>query len=217
MDTKFISTNQSSASDDEFDDDTPHSLEILSDTEKLEKLAEAYKTILEVIGEDPEREGLLKTPMRAAKSILFCTQGYTQNLDTVLNKAIFQQEHSEMIIVKDITFYSTCEHHLLPFFGKAHIGYIPNHKVVGLSKLARITEMFSRKLQIQERLTEEIADAIMQAVDAKGVAVVLEAEHMCMSVRGVQKIGCKTITSCLLGELKENEKLKNEFYHKLSM
>ena len=206
-----------SLSDDEFDDDTPHTCKNMEDEEKLQKLADAYKTILEVIGEDVNREGLLKTPMRAAKSMLFCTQGYSQDLETVLNKAIFQQEYNEMIIVKDIPFYSMCEHHLLPFYGKVSIGYIPNSKVLGLSKLARVTEMFARRLQIQERLTEEIAKAIKDAIDPMGVAVVIHAEHMCMSLRGVQKVGCTTMTSALLGVFQTNSKTRSEFFAQLSV
>ena len=152
-----------------------------------EKLMQAVHTMLAELGEDPEREGLLKTPKRVAEAMRFLTQGYTQSLETIVNNAIFDEGHNEMVLVRDINFFSLCEHHMLPFMGLAHVAYIPNQKVVGLSKLARIVEMYSRRLQVQERLTRQVAEAINEILDPQGVAVVMEASHMCMAMRGVQK------------------------------
>lgn len=180
-------------------------------TSNLEKMASAYSSIISHVGEDVNRQGLLKTPERAAKAMLFFTKGYEQQLDDILNEAVFDEDHDEMVIVKDIEMFSLCEHHLVPFNGRVHIGYLPNKKVLGLSKLARIVEMFSRRLQVQERLTKQIATAMVQAVQPAGVAVVIEASHMCMVMRGVQKINATTSTSCMLGVFRDDPKTREEF------
>ena len=168
------------------------------------------RQILLDLGEDPEREGLLKTPERVRKSLQFLTRGYKQNIDEVINGAIFQEDCDDMIIVRDIEFYSMCEHHMLPFFGKCHVGYIPQKKILGVSKVARIVDMFSRRLQIQERLTRQIAEAIMQTVDAEGVGVVMEAKHLCMQMRGVEKQNAITTTSDFTGAFNQ-AKTREEF------
>ncbi|KAI1824174.1 GTP cyclohydrolase I [Xylaria intraflava] len=178
---------------------------------RLEKLRGAVRTILECVGEDPEREGILDTPTRYAKAMLFFTKGYQQNVKDIVNNAIFHEGHNEMVIVKDIEIFSLCEHHLVPFTGKMHIGYIPRDNVIGISKLPRIAEMFSRRLQVQERLTREVANAIMEVLKPQGVAVVMESSHLCMVMRGVQKTGATTITSCVLGCFERKEKTRNEF------
>ena len=178
--------------------------------EKTEAILHHYKSILELVGEDCEREGLLKTPERAAKAIQFLTHGYDQDAEAILRSALFKEEYNEMVIVKDIDVYSMCEHHLLPFFGKAHIAYIPNGYVVGLSKLARVVDVFARRFQVQERLTQEILHAIDQTLKPQGAAVVIEAEHMCMMMRGVQKQNSSTTTSAFTGEFK-NLETRNEF------
>ncbi|XP_010868546.2 GTP cyclohydrolase 1 [Esox lucius] len=182
-----------------------------SDVCKLSAIEVAYRTVLRELGENVEREGLLRTPLRAAKAMQFLTKGYHETVDDVLNNAIFNENHNEMVIVKDIEMFSLCEHHLVPFFGKVHIGYLPNNKVVGLSKLARIVEIFSRRLQVQERLTKQIATAISEALEPAGVAVVIEAVHMCMVMRGVQKMNSKTVTSSVLGLFQEDPKTREEF------
>jgi GTP cyclohydrolase I len=167
--------------------------------------------ILHKIGEDPGREGLLKTPYRVAKAWRFLTQGYSMDVEEVLNRAVFREDYNEMVIVKDIDFYSLCEHHMLPFFGKCHIAYIPNGRIVGLSKLPRIVDVFSRRLQVQERMTQQIAEALQNALQPLGVAVVCEARHMCMMMRGVQKQNSVATTSEMLGAFEANSKTREEF------
>ena len=188
---------------------TPDSLEEVTlaslSTENL------YRELLSRVGEDPTRDGLLDTPKRMVKSMEFLTRGYTMDATEVLHNALFDVEYDEMVIVKDIEFYSMCEHHLLPFFGKAHIAYVPNGKVIGLSKLPRLVDMFARRLQVQERLTREIAEAIEQAIKPQGVAVILEAQHLCMMMRGVQKQHSATTTSAMLGVFKTQLPTRNEF------
>ncbi|KAI2643225.1 hypothetical protein GGS21DRAFT_536720 [Xylaria nigripes] len=178
---------------------------------RLEKMRGAVRTLLECVGEDPDREGILDTPTRYAKAMLFFTKGYQQNVKDIVNNAIFHEGHNEMVIVKDIEIFSLCEHHLVPFTGKMHIGYIPRDNVIGISKLPRIAEMFSRRLQVQERLTREVANAIMEVLKPQGVAVVMESSHLCMVMRGVQKTSATTITSCVLGCFERRERTRNEF------
>lgn len=173
--------------------------------------AQLYRQLIESAGEDVTRDGLLKTPDRAAAAFKFLTQGYAQSLDDVLNDAVFDSDNNEMVIVKDIEFYSMCEHHMLPFVGRAHVAYLPRGKVIGLSKIARITDMFARRLQIQEQLTTQIADAIQTATQAAGVGVVIEAQHFCMMMRGVQKQNSWTLTSMMLGTFRDNDRTRQEF------
>ena len=175
------------------------------------KLEYIYTQMLETLGEDPTREGILKTPQRAAKALQFLTQGYHQNVEEVVNDAIFNEEYDEMVIVKDIECYSLCEHHLLPFFGKCHVGYIPRKKIIGLSKIPRIVDMFARRLQVQERLTKQIAEALQEVLTPAGVAVVIEAQHLCMMVRGVQKQHSQTMTNVMLGEFRDKNSTRTEF------
>ncbi|MBI3237952.1 MAG: GTP cyclohydrolase I FolE [Flavobacteriia bacterium] len=179
--------------------------------EITERLAGVYKTVLSDIGEDPNREGLLKTPERVAKSLQFLTHGYDINPEDILKSALFHEEYSEMVIVKDIEVYSMCEHHMLPFFGKAHVAYIPNGTIVGLSKIPRVVDAFSRRLQVQERLTIEIRDCIQKTLNPKGVAVVLECAHMCMQMRGVQKQNAYTTSSAFTGLFLSNDSTRKEF------
>jgi GTP cyclohydrolase I len=178
--------------------------------------ADLYQQLIASAGEDIERDGLLKTPQRAANAFAFLTQGYQQSLDEILNDAVFDSDNDEMVIVKDIEFYSMCEHHLLPFVGKAHVAYIPSGKVIGLSKLARITDMYARRLQIQEQMTKQIADAVMGVTNAVGVGVVIEAQHFCMMMRGVQKQNSWTVSSMMLGSFRENHRTRHEFLQLIS-
>jgi len=178
------------------------------DLGRLEGLAAEW---LQVIGEDPNREGLLKTPERVAKAWAFLTRGYRQNLEEIVNGAIFQAEGSEMVVVKGIEFYSMCEHHMLPFFGQVHIGYIPGEKILGLSKFARIVDLFARRLQVQERLSVQIAEAIQQVLEPRGAGVVVEGVHLCMMMRGVEKQHSRTVTSAMLGVFREDAKTREEF------
>jgi GTP cyclohydrolase I len=174
-------------------------------------MEEQIRQILKAIGEDPDREGLQRTPQRVAQSLSFLTRGYQMDPAKVINDALFTEEYEEMIVQKDIDFYSLCEHHMLPFFGKAHVAYIPHHKIVGISKLARLVDVFALRLQVQERLTNQIATTIMDKLDALGVAVVLEAEHLCMRMRGVEKQNSYVITSSLLGAFRSRVETRNEF------
>ncbi len=174
-------------------------------------MQDIIRQLLAELGEDPAREGLRETPKRVEKSLQYLTSGYEADVDSVLNNAMFSVDYSEMVIVKDIDFYSLCEHHLLPFFGKCHVAYLPNGRVVGLSKIPRLVEVFSRRLQIQERLTSQIAETIRDKIDPLGVAVVVEAEHLCMSMRGVQKQNCFAVTSTMLGVFREDARTRMEF------
>lgn len=184
------------------------SLEVKHSTLDLESL---YTQILENIGEDPTRQGLLKTPQRASNALEFMTSGYTQKLNEILNNAIFDETFDEMVIVKDIEFYSLCEHHILPFWGKCHVGYLPRNRIIGLSKIPRIVDMFSRRLQVQERLTREIAEAIQTAIDPTGVGVVIEGQHMCMMARGVEKQASSMATNAMIGTFREDSSTRSEF------
>ncbi len=172
---------------------------------------ELYRELLVRIGEDPTRDGLLDTPERMEKSMAFLTRGYAMDVKTVLHDALFEVDYDEMVIVKDVEFFSLCEHHLLPFFGKAHIAYVPQGKVIGLSKVPRVVDVFARRLQVQERLTNQIADAIADAIDPQGVAVILEAQHLCMMMRGVEKQHSATVTSAMRGVFKTQLQTRNEF------
>ena len=180
-------------------------------TEQRETIAEHMRGILETIGEDPNRDGLIRTPERMEKAMAFLTRGYKQDINEVLHGALFDVDYDEMVIVKDVEFFSMCEHHLLPFFGKAHVAYVPNGKVIGLSKIPRLVDVFSRRLQVQERLTRQIGEAITDAINPQGVAVILEAQHLCMMMRGVEKQHSFTVTSAMLGVFKTQLQTRNEF------
>jgi len=181
--------------------------------QKNQEFEETITRVLELIGEDPQREGLRKTPSRVVKALQFLTEGYHQDPKEILNQALFSSSNDEMVLVRDIEFYSMCEHHMLPIIGRAHVAYIPDGKVVGLSKIPRIVNVFARRLQIQEQMTEQIADAISETIRPKGVAVVLHARHMCMEMRGVEKINSTTVSSALRGLFKRDERTRNEFYN----
>ena len=180
---------------------------------RQEEFEQAITKVLELIGEDPQREGLVKTPSRVVKAFDFLTEGYHQDPKEILSQALFTTSNDEMVLVRDIEFYSMCEHHILPIIGRAHVAYIPDGKVVGLSKIPRIVNVFARRLQIQEQMTEQIADAISETINPKGVAVVLHARHMCMEMRGVEKINSTTVSSALRGLFKSDERTRNEFYN----
>ena len=178
---------------------------------KIEKISEITTNLIESIGEDKNREGLLKTPLRSAKAWDFFTQGYTANIDNIINNAIFDEDCNDMVVVRDIEFFSMCEHHMVPFFGRAHVGYIPSGKVIGLSKIPRIVDMFSRRLQVQERLTHQVADTIQDSLQPTGVAVVMEGRHLCMQMRGVEKQNSLATTSSMLGKFRESDRTRSEF------
>ena len=182
-------------------------------TDNNKKIANLIEKLLQELGEDPTREGLVKTPTRVAKSWLYFSRGYNLDLDDVVNNAIFHEASKDMVVVRDVEFFSLCEHHLLPFFGKAHVGYIPNGKVIGLSKIPRIIDMYARRLQVQERLTHQIADAIKDVLKPNGVAVVMEGRHMCMQMRGVEKQNSLATTSTMLGRFRESVRTRNEFMY----
>jgi GTP cyclohydrolase I len=180
---------------------------------KQEEFEKAVTKVLELLGEDPKREGLQKTPSRVAKAWGFLTEGYQEDPEAILNQALFTSSNDEMVVVRDIEFYSTCEHHMLPIIGRVHVAYIPDGKVVGLSKIPRIVNVFARRLQIQEQMTEQIADAIASSINPNGVAVVVHARHMCMEMRGVQKINSTTVSSALRGLFKSDQRTRSEFYN----
>lgn len=193
------------------DSSSSQNTEKKTEEERMSKMKDAVTTLIECLGEDPNREGILKTPERMAKALLFFTSGYQTKLETIVNQAIFHEDHSEMVIVRDIDIFSLCEHHMVPFFGKVHIGYIPRKKILGLSKLARIADMYARRLQVQERLSKQICEAIKDAIDPLGVGVVIECSHMCMVMRGVQKTNAMTTTSSVLGCFKTDQRTRSEF------
>jgi GTP cyclohydrolase I len=180
------------------------------DLEKIERIAAHYKAIIAELGEDPSREGLIQTPVRVAKALQYLTHGYDANPEEILRSAMFKEEYNQMVVVKDIEVFSMCEHHMLPFFGKAHVAYIPNGNIVGLSKIPRVVDVFARRLQVQERLTNQIRDCIQETLDATGVAVVMECKHLCMSMRGIQKQNSVTTTSAFTGAF-VNETTRAEF------
>ena len=183
----------------------------MKDKNSHDRIQNLIQSLLDEIGEDSSREGLLKTPERVAESWEFFSQGYRQKLGEIINHAIFHEDAKDMIVVRDVEFFSLCEHHLLPFFGKAHVGYIPDGKVIGLSKIPRVIDMFSRRLQVQERLTRQIAETIQDVLDPIGVAVVMEGRHMCMQMRGVEKQNCLASTSSMLGKFRESDRTRSEF------
>lgn len=175
------------------------------------RISELMREVLAELGEDPDREGLVRTPLRAEKALTYLTSGYSADLDSIVNDALFDVEYDEMVIVKDIEFFSLCEHHLLPFYGKVHVAYLPGHKVIGLSKLPRIVDMFARRLQVQERMTQQIAETVRNVLKPKGVGVIVEARHFCMMMRGVEKQHSGTVTSSMLGAFRENKETRDEF------
>jgi GTP cyclohydrolase I len=179
--------------------------------ERNTELEGVVRRMLELLGEDPEREGLVRTPLRVARALETLTSGYTMSVEKIVNNAIFNEDYNEIVSVKNIHFFSLCEHHLLPFFGIANVGYIPNGKVIGLSKIPRIVDMFARRLQLQERLTSQVAQCLNEILQPRGVAVVMEAYHLCMMMRGVEKQDCLTVTSCMLGDFRTNIQTRNEF------
>lgn len=179
--------------------------------QELQKMEENVREIIEQLGENVEREGLVKTPKRVASSLKYLTQGYRQDIKKILNNAIFEEAYDEMVVVKDIELFSLCEHHLLPFYGKAHVAYIPKGKIIGLSKIPRVVEVFSRRLQVQERLTMQIADCLMEALAPCGVGVVIEAFHLCMAMRGVEKKNSYTVTSAMMGSFRNSDRVRTEF------
>ena len=183
----------------------------MSNTQENKEFEELVRRELELLGEDPSREGLVRTPSRVAKSLKWMTQGYASSAEQVVGEGIFKEDHDNMIMVRDIELYSMCEHHMLPFFGKAHVAYIPNGKIVGLSKIPRIVDVYAQRLQVQERLTEQIAEGLCRVLNPAGVGVVIEAYHLCMMMRGVQKQNSKTITSALRGAFREDPKTRDEF------
>lgn len=176
-----------------------------------DNLVSAFESVLQDLGEDPNREGLQRTPKRIAKALRFLTQGYQQNIDDIVNGALFTEDTDEMVTMRNIEIYSLCEHHLLPFFGKCHVAYIPNRKIIGISKIARIVDVFARRLQVQERLTKQIAETMQRVLEPKGVAVVVEAEHLCMQMRGVQKQNSCVVTSSMLGAFRNRRETREEF------
>ena len=176
-----------------------------------DKINNLTKQLLEEIGEDPSREGLLKTPSRVSKAWSFFSRGYNQDLDEIINNAVFNEDATDMVVVRDVEFFSLCEHHLIPFFGRAHVAYLPKGKVIGLSKIPRIIDMFSRRLQVQERLTRQIAETVKEILDPIGVAVIMEGQHMCMQMRGVEKQNSLTTTSSMLGKFRESDRTRSEF------
>ncbi len=192
----------------EQESEADHKHELQDQTANLESL---YTQILENMGEDPSRQGLMRTPLRAAKALEFLTSGYHQDIDRILNKALFDEDNDDMVIVKDIEFYSLCEHHILPFWGKCHVGYLPQKRIIGLSKIPRIVDMFARRLQVQERLTREIAEVLQAALDPTGIGVVMEAQHMCMMARGVEKQASKMTTNAMRGTFREDSSTRAEF------
>jgi len=183
----------------------------------VEKAASQYRNLIKEVGEDTNRDGLLKTPERAAKALDFLTQGYNQSLEEVVNGAVFETTNDQMVIVKSIEVYSMCEHHMLPFIGTCHVGYLPSEKVIGLSKIARIVDMFARRLQIQEQMTQEIAEAIQEVTNARGVGVLVEAKHLCMMMRGVQKQNSSMKTSVMLGSFRSDVKTRSEFLNLIAL
>ncbi len=203
-DSRFISNLADSVALDEENSDAPV-------TEQETELQSHVRRTLELLGEDPEREGLIRTPRRVAKALETLTSGYSMSVEKIVNNAIFSEQYDEIVSIKNIHFFSLCEHHMLPFYGIANVGYIPDGKVVGLSKIPRIVDMFARRLQLQERLTNQIAYCLNDILEPKGVAVVMEGFHLCMMMRGVEKQSCTTVTSCMLGDFRSNVQTRNEF------